>query len=180
MGSTEKCADAVKRWFRSEAADFYDTKIDPMNIPKRQKQIKLNVKENRAIVRQVKSNSVLSAPQLRSSLEVTTGKKVCTETFRRVLRKHGYHDRIIRRRLFVSRKNRAAILKFVKEHVHKGQKFWNNVVWSDETKVNLFSSDGVSRVWGKPNEDNNVTKTLLTINHGGGFYVVEAHVSNRG
>ncbi|KAJ4431945.1 hypothetical protein ANN_20554, partial [Periplaneta americana] len=30
MGSTERGADAVKRWFRSEAADFYDTKIDPM------------------------------------------------------------------------------------------------------------------------------------------------------
>ncbi|KAJ4431205.1 hypothetical protein ANN_19802 [Periplaneta americana] len=30
MGSTEKVADAVKRWFRSEAADFYDSKTDPM------------------------------------------------------------------------------------------------------------------------------------------------------
>ncbi|KAJ4448380.1 hypothetical protein ANN_10396 [Periplaneta americana] len=30
MGSTERSADAVKRWFRSEAADVYDTKIDPM------------------------------------------------------------------------------------------------------------------------------------------------------
>ncbi|KAJ4442617.1 hypothetical protein ANN_04206 [Periplaneta americana] len=26
----ERGADAVKRWFRTEAADFYDTKIDPM------------------------------------------------------------------------------------------------------------------------------------------------------
>ncbi|KAJ4435673.1 hypothetical protein ANN_18289 [Periplaneta americana] len=30
MGLTERGADAAKRWFRSEAADFYDTKIDPM------------------------------------------------------------------------------------------------------------------------------------------------------
>ncbi|KAJ4447265.1 hypothetical protein ANN_09269 [Periplaneta americana] len=30
MGSTESGEDAVKRWFLSEAADFYDTKIDPM------------------------------------------------------------------------------------------------------------------------------------------------------
>ncbi|KAJ4451044.1 hypothetical protein ANN_02480 [Periplaneta americana] len=32
MGSTERGAEAVKSWFRSEAADFYDTKIDPMAI----------------------------------------------------------------------------------------------------------------------------------------------------
>ncbi len=24
---------------------------------------------------------------------------------------------------------------------------WNHVLWSDETKINLFGSDGVKRVW---------------------------------
>ncbi|KAJ4451163.1 hypothetical protein ANN_02605 [Periplaneta americana] len=31
-GSTERGADAVKLWFRTEAANFYDTKIDPMEF----------------------------------------------------------------------------------------------------------------------------------------------------
>ncbi len=25
--------------------------------------------------------------------------------------------------------------------------YWNHVLWSDETKINLFGSDGVKRVW---------------------------------
>ena len=25
--------------------------------------------------------------------------------------------------------------------------YWNQVLWSDETKINLFGSDGVKRVW---------------------------------
>ncbi len=27
---------------------------------------------------------------------------------------------------------------------------WNHVLWSDETKINLFCSDGVKRVWWQP------------------------------
>ncbi|KAJ4434480.1 hypothetical protein ANN_23042 [Periplaneta americana] len=30
MGSIERGAETVKRWFRSQAADIYDTKFDPM------------------------------------------------------------------------------------------------------------------------------------------------------
>ena len=28
--------------------------------------------------------------------------------------------------------------------------YWNHVLWSDETKINLFGSDGVKRVWRQP------------------------------
>ncbi len=30
---------------------------------------------------------------------------------------------------------------------------WNHVLWSDETKINLFGSDGVKRVWRQPGEE---------------------------
>ncbi len=29
----------------------------------------------------------------------------------------------------------------------------NHVLWSDETKINLFGSDGVKRVWRQPGEE---------------------------
>ncbi len=31
--------------------------------------------------------------------------------------------------------------------------YWNHVLWSDETKINLFGSDGVKRVWRQPGEE---------------------------
>ncbi len=31
--------------------------------------------------------------------------------------------------------------------------YWNHVLWSDETKINLFGSDGVKHVWRQPGED---------------------------
>ncbi len=30
---------------------------------------------------------------------------------------------------------------------------WNHVLWSDETKINLFGSDGVKHVWRQPGEE---------------------------
>ncbi|KAI3356627.1 hypothetical protein L3Q82_017809 [Scortum barcoo] len=32
----------------------------------------------------------------------------------------------------------------------KDMDYWNHVLWSDETKTNLFGSDGVKRVWRQP------------------------------
>ncbi len=31
--------------------------------------------------------------------------------------------------------------------------YWNHVLWSDESKVNLFDSDGVQHVWRRPGEE---------------------------
>ncbi len=31
--------------------------------------------------------------------------------------------------------------------------YWNHALWSDETKINLFGSDGVKRVSRQPGEE---------------------------
>ncbi len=31
--------------------------------------------------------------------------------------------------------------------------YWNQVLWSDESTVNLFGSDGVQHVWRRPGEE---------------------------
>ncbi len=42
------------------------------------------------------------------------------------------------------------------------------VVWSDESKVNLFDSDGVQHVWRRPGEEYQVNCALPKVKHGGG------------
>ncbi len=43
----------------------------------------------------------------------------------------------------------------------------NHVLWSDETKINLFGSDGVKRVWRQPGEEYKEKCVLPTFKHGG-------------
>ncbi len=46
--------------------------------------------------------------------------------------------------------------------------YWNHVLWSDESKVNLFDSDGVQHVWRRPGEEYQENCALPTVKHGGG------------
>ncbi len=45
--------------------------------------------------------------------------------------------------------------------------YWNHVLWSDESKVNLFDSDGVQHVWRRPGEEYQEHCALPTVKHGG-------------
>ena len=60
------------------------------------------------------------------------------------------------------RPRRKPLLKIMHKKAHiqsatdkqiKDKDFWNHVLWSDETKINLFGSDGVKRVWRQPGEE---------------------------
>ncbi len=37
--------------------------------------------------------------------------------------------------------------QFAEDKQTKDMDYWNHVLWSDETKIKLFGSDGVKRVW---------------------------------
>ncbi len=50
--------------------------------------------------------------------------------------------------------------------------YWNHVLWSDETKINLFGSDGVKRVWRQPGEVYKDKDVLPTVKYGGGSVMV--------
>ncbi|CAF2133106.1 unnamed protein product [Rotaria magnacalcarata] len=50
----------------------------------------------------------------------------------------------------------------------KGMTFWKQVLWSDESKYNLFGSDGKVMVWRTSKEEFNPKCTVPTVKHGGG------------
>ena len=45
---------------------------------------------------------------------------------------------------------------------------WEKVMWSDETKIELFGIDSTRRVWRKRNAEYNPKNTVPTVKHGGG------------
>ncbi|KAI4873237.1 hypothetical protein NFI96_022814 [Prochilodus magdalenae] len=53
----------------------------------------------------------------------------------------------------------------------KGEKdlhFWRHVLWSDETKIELFGHNDHRYVWRKKGEASKPKNTILTVKHGGG------------
>jgi hypothetical protein len=58
--------------------------------------------------------------------------------------------------------------------------FWERVIWSDETRINLFCSDGCNYVWRRPGEPLKNECTIKTIKHGGGGIIVWACMNASG
>lgn len=56
--------------------------------------------------------------------------------------------------------------------LNKSIGFWETVVWSDESKFNLFGSDGKVMVWQTRDEEYDPKCTVPTVKHGGGSVIV--------
>lgn len=139
-----------------------------------------NDADERYIVRKIKKNPKLSAPKLVAEVKNELNKSCSAETIRRILRNHDFNGRIARRKPFISRKNQAARLKFAKEHITKDSSFWEHVIFADESKFNIFGSDGQTYVWRKPNTELQNKNLKPTVKHGGGSVMVWACMSSSG
>ena len=57
-------------------------------------------------------------------------------------------------------------------HINKGEAFWDSVLWSEESKFQIFDSKKQQRVWRRPCNallDRNLKKT---VKHAGGSLMV--------
>ncbi len=58
--------------------------------------------------------------------------------------------------------------------------YWNHVLWFDETKINVFGSDGVKRVRWQPGEEYKDKCVWPTVKHSGGSVMVWGCMSAAG
>ena len=54
-----------------------------------------------------------------------------------------------RKKLLLSAKNAEKGLRFTTEYISLPPEYWNDVIFSDETKITLYYHDGSQRVWRK-------------------------------
>uniref|UniRef100_A0A8C5PHZ7 Transposase n=1 Tax=Leptobrachium leishanense TaxID=445787 RepID=A0A8C5PHZ7_9ANUR len=66
----------------------------------------------------------------------------------------------------VCRKTR---LKFAKEHLDH---YWQNILWTDETKIELFGKNTQHYVWRKKGTAHQHQNLIPTVKHGGGSIMV--------
>ena len=90
------------------------------------------------------------------------------------------HGRRPCRKHLLKTKHKQARLQFGNNHEDKPLSFWDPFLWSDETKVNLFGSDGVQNVWRRPREEYTKKCLVPTVKHGGGSLMVWGFISAHG
>lgn len=150
------------------------------NRPRSGRPRKLDSNQRRAILRTVVENPMTSAPKLAGMVNKDYGVNVVPQTVRNVLKRFGYNGCTPRHKPFISAVNKRKRLDFAKSHVDKPTSFWNSVIFSDESKFNVFSSDGRGKVWRKPNEQLKTQNLCATVKHGGGNVLVWGCMSASG
>ena len=95
---------------------------------------------NRLIQRKLKLVRRKSASMVKIEIENELGISLHVDTIRKRAHEVELFGRVARKKAYVNKINRGKRLKFAKEMLEKPVDFWKNVVWSNESKFNLFDS----------------------------------------
>lgn len=155
--------DIINRFQNENRIDF----IKPPGRPS-----KLSVQDKRFIVRSVVKDPKISAPEIATELHARSGTEISSQTVRRILKINGYNSRTARRKPLISIINRKKRLDFALKYVAVAESFWDDVIFADESKFNIYGSDGKVKVWRKRNTELKLKNITTTIKHGGGNVMV--------
>lgn len=133
---------------------------------------KTNDRDERLIktlsVRDVRKTAV----DIRNDLSEYHGLDLSVSTVKRRLAALGLHGRRPCKKPLISLRNRRQRLAFAKYHRSWTVAEWSKVLWSDESKFNLHSSDGIRFVRRPVGRKFDHRYQVLTVKHGGGSVMV--------
>ena len=95
------------------------------------------------------------------------GEPVHRTTISRALHKSGLYGRVARREPLLKERHKKSRLQFATSHAGDTANMWKKVLWSDETKMELFGLNAKSYVWRKTNTAHHPEHTIPTVKHGG-------------
>ncbi len=88
------------------------------------------------------------------------------------LGKKGIHGRVPRLKPLQTKKNTKACLTFAKTYLDYPQDFWANILWTDETKVELFGRCVFCYIWHKTSTAIHKKNIIPAVRHGGGSVLI--------
>jgi hypothetical protein len=129
---------------------------------------KLSNRGRRALVSEVIKNPMVTLTGLQSS-SVEMGEPSRRTTNSAALHQSGLYGRVARRKPLLSKRHMTAHLEFAKRHLKDSQTMRNKILWSDETKIELFGLNAKRHLWRKPGTINMVKHGVGSIMLWGGF-----------
>ncbi|CAM4721734.1 unnamed protein product [Leuciscus chuanchicus] len=89
------------------------------------------------------------------------GESCSKSTITAVIHQLGLYGRVARRKPLLSARH-------MKAHLKDSKMVINKILWSDETKIELFGLNSKRYVWRKPGTAHHLSNTVSTVKHGGG------------
>ncbi len=149
------------------------------NLPRSGAPRKISPRGVKMITRTVSKNLRITRGDLVNDLQ-RAGTKVTKATISNTLRRQGLKSCSARRVPLLKPVHVQARLKFAREHLDDPEEDWENVIWSDETKIELLGKNSTCRVWRRKNAELHPKKTIPTVKHGGGNIMLWGCFSAKG
>ncbi|KAK3510471.1 hypothetical protein QTP70_008670 [Hemibagrus guttatus] len=149
------------------------------NLPRSGAPRKISPRGVKMITRTVSKNPRTTRGDLVNDLQ-RAGTKVTKATISNTLRRQGLKSCSARRVPLLKPVHVRARLKFAREHLDDPEEDWENVIWSDETKIELFGKNSTCRVWRRKNAELHPKNTIPTVKHGGGNIMLWGCFSAKG
>lgn len=141
---------------------------------------KLTKADIRYCVQKITRKGVSSAAKVAKDLKEDIGVECSADTVRRALRKAGLGAIEKPKKTLLSPKNIRERLAWCKSHRDWTSDDWKRVVWTDETKINRFNSDGRQWAWIRDGESLQNRHVKLTVKHGGGSIMLWSAITYAG
>ncbi len=108
---------------------------------------KLTPRQERLLMRRVEENRNSSSLQLSKEVDSQTGVTISRDTIRRTLQRNGLYGCRPQKKRLLKPRHKKARLEFARAHADKDEDYWDSILWSDETQINVFGTDGLKTVW---------------------------------
>ncbi len=117
-------------------------------LPRAGRPAKLSYRGRRALVREVKKNPKITVAELQRCIR-EMGESCRKSTITAALHQSGLYGRVARRKPLLSARHMKARMEFAKKHLKDSKMVTNKILWSDETKIELFGLNSKRYVWRK-------------------------------
>ena len=118
------------------------------NLTRKGRPRELDERAERLITRKVMQKPFTTRAELQRDSQAANV-HVSQDTIGRAVHRVGTYSRFPRKTPLLKTRHVIARLKFAREHLERPAHFWDKILWSDETKLELFGGNSSRHVWRK-------------------------------